>query len=96
LAAGLIVGFLTRVAALGIIITMAIAIFMVHSKVGFFMNWSGNQRGEGFEYHLVVIALAVVVMVKGAGAFSFDSALSHHDMTIAKSIESAFGKGSEK
>jgi putative oxidoreductase len=93
---GLIVGLLTRVAALGIIITMAVAILMVHSKVGFFMNWSGNQRGEGFEYHLVVIALAVVVMVKGAGAFSFDSALSHHDVTIAKSIKSAFGIGSEK
>ena len=93
---GLIVGLLTRVAALGIIITMTVAIFMVHSKFGFFMNWSGNQRGEGFEYHLVVIALAVVVMVKGAGAFSFDSALSHHDATIAQSIESAFGIGSEK
>jgi putative oxidoreductase len=72
------------VAALGIIITMAVAILMVHGKVGFFMNWSGNQRGEGFEYHLVVIALAVVVMVKGAGAFSFDSALSHHDATMPR------------
>ena len=93
---GLIVGLLTRVAALAIIVIMAVAILMVHSKFGFFMNWSGNQRGEGFEYHLVVIALAVVVMVEGAGAFSFDSALSHHDVTVAKSIESAFGIGSEK
>jgi putative oxidoreductase len=84
---GLIVGLLTRVAALAIIVIMAVAILMVHSKFGFFMNWSGNQRGEGFEYHLVV---------EGAGAFSFDSALSHHDVTVAKSIESAFGIGGEK
>ena len=82
--------------ALGVVLFAHGAILMSHGKVGFFMNWSGNQRGEGFEYHLVVIALAVVVMVKGAGAFSFDSALSHHDVTIAKSIESAFGIGSEK
>lgn len=68
----------------------------VHLKYGFFMNWFGEKQGHGVEYHLVVIALAVVVMVKGAGAFSFDSALSHHHMTIAKSIEFAFGKGSEK
>jgi putative oxidoreductase len=93
---GLIVGFLTRIAALGVAITIAVAMVTVHLKYGFFMNWFGEKRGHGVEYHLVVIALAVVVMVKGAGAFSFDSALSHHDMTIAKSIESAFGKGSEK
>jgi uncharacterized membrane protein YphA (DoxX/SURF4 family) len=61
------------------------------------MNWFGEKQGHGFEYHLVVIALAVVVMVRGAGAFSLDSALSHQDAaTIAKSIESAFGIGSEK
>ena len=73
---GLIVGFLTRIAALGVAITMAVAMVTVHLKYGFFMNWFGEKQGHGVEYHLVVIALAVVVIVKGAGAFSFDLALS--------------------
>ncbi len=73
---GLIVGLLTRIAALSIAITMAVAL-TYHSKYGFFLNWFGNKPGHGVEYHLVVIALAVVVLVKGAGAFSFDFALSH-------------------
>ena len=75
---GLIVGLLTRIAALGISITMVVAVLMVHLKYGFFLNWFGNKPGHGIEYHLVVIALALVVIVKGAGAFSFDSALSRH------------------
>ena len=72
---GLIVGLLTRIAALSIAITMAVALTF-HSKYGFFLNWFGDKPGHGVEYHLVVIALAVVVLVKGAGAFSFDLALS--------------------
>ena len=75
---GLIVGLLTRIAALGISITMVVAALMVHLKYGFFLNWFGEKQGHGVEYHLVVIALALVVIVKGAGAFSFDSALSRH------------------
>jgi len=51
---GLLVGLLARVAALGIITNMVVAILMVHGQVGFFMNWSGNQKGEGFEFHLSV------------------------------------------
>ena len=72
---GLIVGLLTRIAALSIAMTMAVAL-TYHSKYGFFLNWFGNKPGHGVEYHLVVITLAVVVLVKGAGAFSFDLALS--------------------
>jgi putative oxidoreductase len=72
---GLIVGLLTRIAALSIALTMTVAL-TYHSKYGFFLNWFGNKPGHGVEYHLVVIALAVVVLVKGAGAFSFDLALS--------------------
>jgi putative oxidoreductase len=73
---GLIVGLLTRIAALGIAITMIVAMAMVHFRYGFFMNWYSNKPGHGVEYHLVVIALALVVIVKGAGAFSLDLALS--------------------
>ena len=73
---GLIVGFLTRVAALGIWVTMAVAIGMVHRSFGFFMNWSGAQKGEGVEYHLLVLAMALFLMIRGAGAFSLDRAIS--------------------
>ncbi len=74
---GLLVGFLARVAALGIITNMVVAILTVHSQVGLFMNWSGDQKGEGFEFHLLAIALGLAVLVKGAGAFSIDRLLAH-------------------
>src|SRR5215470_5354170 len=73
---GLIVGALTRVAAFGIATNMVVATLMVHAPNGFFMNWTGQQKGEGFEYHLLAIAIAIVLMVRGAGAFSVDRALS--------------------
>jgi putative oxidoreductase len=73
---GLIVGLLTRIAALGIGGEMIGAIFMVHLQNGFFMNWMGNQKGEGFEYHLLAIAVAAALLLRGAGAFSLDRALS--------------------
>jgi putative oxidoreductase len=75
-AIGLIVGFLTRLAALGIAAVMAGAIWMVHLPNGFFMNWSGKQAGEGFEYHLLAIAIAIALMIKGGGLASVDRALS--------------------
>jgi len=74
---GLIVGLLTRIAALGIGAEMIGAIFMVHLPNGFFMNWFGNQKGEGFEYHLLVIAMAAALLLRGAGKFSADRALSN-------------------
>jgi putative oxidoreductase len=75
----LIVGFLTRLAALGIACVMTAAIFMVHSKIGFFMNWAGTQRGEGIEYHLLALGLAIALLIKGGGAFSVDRALAGED-----------------
>jgi len=73
---GLIVGFLTRIAALGIGADMIGAVLMIHSRNGFFMNWMGNQKGEGFEYHLLVVAIAAALLLRGAGKFSVDRALS--------------------
>jgi len=73
---GLLVGFLGRVAAFGISMNMLVAILTVHIHNGFFANWTGQQKGEGFEYHLLAIALALVVMIKGSGALSVDRALS--------------------
>jgi len=69
---GLILGLLTRIAAFGIAVNMLVAIATVHSAFGFFMNWNGNQKGEGFEYHLLVLAMTVFLMIRGAGAFSVD------------------------
>ncbi|HXA64986.1 MAG TPA: DoxX family protein [Bryobacteraceae bacterium] len=73
---GLILGFLTRIAAFGIAVNMLVAIATVHGAFGFFMNWSGTQKGEGFEYHLLVLAITAFLMIRGAGAFSADRALS--------------------
>ena len=73
---GLIVGFLTRIAAFGITVNMLVAILTVHHVNGLFMNWTGQQKGEGYEYHLLAIALGLLFMMKGAGALSIDRALS--------------------
>ena len=73
---GLILGFLTRIAAFGIAVNMLVAIAKVHREFGFFMNWNGDQKGEGFEYHLLVIAITVLLMIRGAGAFSIDRAIA--------------------
>ena len=73
---GLIAGLLTRIASLGVAGLMIGAIFMVHLPNGFFMNWMGNQKGEGIEYHLLALAMAAALLLRGAGAFSLDRALS--------------------
>src|SRR5690348_443930 len=59
-AVALVLGALGRVAALGVAGVMVVAVGMVH-KGHFFMNWTGTQGGEGFEYHLLALALAAIV-----------------------------------
>ena len=84
---GLIFGVLTRVAAFGIFVNMVVAILMVHLQFGFFMNWSGTQKGEGYEYHLLALAGLAFLMLRGAGAASFDRLWSrsktHHAVARA-------------
>lgn len=75
-ALALIVGGLGRLAALGVIAVMTGAVATAHLPFGFFMNWTGQQAGEGFEYHLLAIGLAAVVLVAGSGRLSLDRALS--------------------
>jgi putative oxidoreductase len=77
---GLIFGFLTRIAAFGVAMNMLVAVLMVHRHIAFFMNWAGNQKGEGYEYHLLALALAIPIMIRGAGALSIDRALSRKPM----------------
>ncbi len=73
---GLILGFLTRIAAFGIGVNMLVAIVTVHGAFGLFMNWTGSQQGEGFEYHLLVLAMVAFLMIRGAGALSVDRTLT--------------------
>jgi putative oxidoreductase len=73
---GLLVGLLTRIAALGVLVVMIVAPLANGLYVRFFMNWTGRNPGEGFEYHLLAIALILVVLVHGAGAVSIDRRLA--------------------
>ena len=81
---GLLLGLLGRVAAFGIACNMLVAVAMVHRHVGFFANWSGQQKGEGFEYHILAIAIALAIMIKGSGALSVDAALSKSQSSLPK------------
>ncbi|OGW32701.1 MAG: hypothetical protein A2X58_11770 [Nitrospirae bacterium GWC2_56_14] len=71
-ALGLITGFLTRISAFGIAVNMAVAVYLLHWQNGFFMNWFGKQAGEGYEYHLLAIAIAIALIIKGGGKLSVD------------------------
>jgi putative oxidoreductase len=73
---GLILGLLTRIAAFGIACVMLVAVYRVHLQFGLLMNCAGTHKGEGIEYHLLVLAIAVVLMIKGGGALSVDRAIS--------------------
>ena len=55
---------------------MGVAIYLVHWKNGFFMNWMGNRPGEGFEYHLLAIAIGLALVIKGGGRWSIDRAIA--------------------
>jgi putative oxidoreductase len=69
----LVAGFGTRLAAFGISAIMLGAVATTHLQVGFFMNWFGAQQGEGFEYHLLALALSVPLMIWGGGKYALDS-----------------------
>jgi putative oxidoreductase len=73
---GLVFGFLTRLAACGIGAVMVGAVALAHWPNGFFMNWSGQQAGEGFEFHLLAVGICVALLVAGGGRWSVDGALA--------------------
>jgi putative oxidoreductase len=73
---GLLVGLLGRVAAFGIACDMLVAVVIFHWQFGFFANWYGQQKGEGIEYHILAISIALAIMIKGSGALSLDAVLS--------------------
>ena len=82
-ALALITGLGTRLAAAGTVLTMLGAILLWHLPNGFFMNWSGTQAGEGFEFHLLALALALPLAVRGGGAYSVDRVLASESTPIA-------------
>ncbi len=73
---GLIIGFLGRVASFGIFCNMVVAVALIHRHFGLFANWYGNQKGEGFEYHILSIAICLAIMIRGSGALSLDHSAS--------------------
>ena len=74
-AISLILGFASRVWSIAIIILFIGIIFNAHLEYGFFMNWFGNQKGEGYEYHLLIIGLSLATLINGSGKFSVDNLL---------------------
>jgi putative oxidoreductase len=75
-ALALIAGVGTRIAAFGAIAVMVGAALLTHLPYGFFMNWFGAQGGEGFEYHILAVALGLPLVIRGAGAYSVDGILA--------------------
>lgn len=72
----LIAGFASRVWSIFIIVLMLGIIFTSHLNNGFFMNWFGNQAGEGYEYHLLLIGLSLATLIQGSGKLSVDERLA--------------------
>ncbi len=72
----LIFGALTRVAALGIFGLFIGITYNVSLANGFFMNWSGNKKGEGFEYDILVMGMALALIIAGGGCLSVDRKFS--------------------
>ena len=72
----LLAGAFSRVSAFLIAAVMVGAVATMHGQHGFFMNWYGNQQGEGFEYHVLAIGLAVALVLNGAGVWSLDALIA--------------------
>ena len=77
---GLIVGFLTRIAAFGLFCDMLVALLLVHIHNGFFMNWQGTKHAEGFEFHILALAMLLFVLIRGAGAVSIDYLIARRSL----------------
>jgi putative oxidoreductase len=74
----ILAGFLTRLTAVASIILFIGMIVKAHLPFGFFMDWTGTLKGEGFEYHLLVIGILLSLVVNGAGSYSLDNLISRN------------------
>jgi putative oxidoreductase len=89
----LLFGLLGRVSATGIAINMIVAA-LIHSRYGFFMNWFGAKSGEGIEYHLLALAMALVIVVRGSGAWSLDRMLVQNLDRSSRALDASATNGS--
>ncbi|MBS1910751.1 MAG: DoxX family protein [Bacteroidetes bacterium] len=85
----LIGGFLGRIAAFGTACVMGVAVMTTHINMGFFMNWSGQLKGEGFEYHILFVAIALVIMIRGSGPVSIDGLIARRIGPTGRRIAAA-------
>lgn len=83
----LFVGLLGRLTAFAIGVNFVVASLLVHAQFGFFVNWYGTQAGEGIEMFLLGIAMALVLVVRGSGAWSVDRLLS--GQSASREVEKA-------
>jgi putative oxidoreductase len=74
-----IAGVLTRVAALGIFGLFTIIMIKFHTANGFFMNWAGTQKGEGIEYFIILLGVALTLVIAGGGKASVDAAIVNNN-----------------
>ena len=72
----LILGLISRFSAFGVGLVMLGAVVTVHAQFGFFMNWAGTAAGEGFEYHILALGLALIVLIRGGGKWSVDGVIA--------------------
>jgi len=73
----LVFGFFTRLAALAIGVNFVVAAILgSHVANGFFMNWMGTQKGEGFEYHILMVTIALSLVILGGGKCALDSVIA--------------------
>lgn len=72
----LLIGLATRLVAIGLIGLFIGMVLTSHLDYGFFMNWLGTQKGEGFEYHLLAIGMSVTLLITGGGRYSLDRRLT--------------------
>ena len=72
----LVIGLLTRFTSASLAVIMMGAVTMVHWPNGFFMNWFGQQAGEGFEYHLLVMGICTALILTGGGKWSADGVIA--------------------
>lgn len=82
-ALSILAGFGARLLAVATMAMFTGMILTSHIEHGFFMNWGGNQQGEGFEYHLLVIGLSIALMLNGAGKYSVDLLLTRNRLKPA-------------
>jgi putative oxidoreductase len=72
----LIAGVITRAVAIATCFMFAGMVVSVHIEHGFFMNWHGTRQGEGYEYHILVMAMCLGLLITGGGSWSVDRLLT--------------------